>query len=79
MKESAFYLGGYYRVSDAFIPSVMVEFANYALGLTYDVNVSKLRTATNAKGGIEISLRYSTPNPFTYKYGKGRSKSVRFL
>lgn len=79
MKESAFYLGGYYRLGDAFIPSVMIEFENYALGLTYDVNISKLRAATNAKGGVEISLRFSTPNPFTYKYGKARSKSVRFL
>lgn len=79
MKESALYLGGYYRLGDAFIPSMMIDFSNFNLGLTYDINVSKLKTATNAKGGLEISLRFISPNPFNYKYGKARSKSVRFL
>lgn len=79
MKESAFYLGGYYRLGDAFIPSVMIDFSNFTLGVTYDINVSKLKAATNARGGTEISLRFISPNPFNYKYGKARSKSVRFL
>lgn len=79
MKESAFYLGGYYRLGDAFIPSMMIDFSNFNMGVTYDINISKLKTATNAKGGMEVSLRFITPNPFNYKFGKARSKSVRFL
>lgn len=79
MKESALYLGGYYRLGDAIIPSMMIDFSSFTLGVTYDINVSKLKAATNARGGMEISLRFISPNPFNYKYGKARSKSVRFL
>lgn len=74
-KESAVLLGGHYRVGDAFIPAVMLEYANYAVGISYDINLSALRTASSARGGIEISLRYINPNPFK----QGRQKSVRFL
>ena len=69
MKETAVLLGAYYRVGDAFIPSFMFEIANYALGISYDVNMSSLKEATNGAGGFEISFKYVTPNPF--KYGKG--------
>lgn len=78
-RETAIYLGGFYRIGDAFIPSMMVDFSNFTLGITYDVNISQLKDATHARGGIEISLRCISPNPFRYKYGKERSKSVRFL
>ncbi len=74
-KEMALSIGGNYRIKDAFIPSVLYEYGNYALGITYDVNVSKLREVSRAKGGIEISLRYINPNPFK----AGATKSVRFL
>ncbi len=69
MKETAVLLGAYYRVGDAFIPSFMFEMANFALGISYDVNMSSLKEATNGAGGFEISFKYITPNPF--KYGKG--------
>ena len=69
IKETAFLIGGYYRTGDAFIPSFMFEFANFALGISYDVNISGLRVASGARGGVEISLRYINPNPFSY--GKG--------
>ncbi len=79
MKESAFYLGGYYRVGDAFVPSMMLDFSKFTLGVSYDVNVSRLKGATQGKGGLEVSMRFVNPNPFNYKFGKERSKSVRFL
>jgi len=72
-KETAVLLGGYYRVNDAIIPTFMVEYANFTLGITYDVNVSKLTAASNTRGGIEISLRYTNPNPFK------AASSVKFL
>ncbi|MCH8331163.1 MAG: PorP/SprF family type IX secretion system membrane protein, partial [Bacteroidetes bacterium] len=40
VKEVAVLVGGYYRVGDAFIPGILFEFANFAMGITYDVNVS---------------------------------------
>ncbi len=69
LKETAVYFGGYYRVGDAFIPSFMFEMANFTLGLSYDVNISSLKTASNGQGGLELSFRYMSPNPF--RSGKG--------
>jgi hypothetical protein len=69
-------LGALYRVSDAFIPCVQMEFANYAIGLSYDTNISRLTNATSGKGGFEISLRFINPNPFI---SKPEAKSPRFF
>ncbi|MBL7891601.1 MAG: PorP/SprF family type IX secretion system membrane protein [Bacteroidia bacterium] len=61
---AAFSLGGYYRTMDAFIATAKFEFSNYAIGFSYDVNLSKLRTITSTKGGFEISLRFIAPGAF---------------
>jgi type IX secretion system PorP/SprF family membrane protein len=63
-KGAALSLGGYYRAGDAFAPAMLLEYANYALGMSYDLNTSPLRTASNLRGGVEITLRFVTPNPF---------------
>ena len=52
------YLGSWYRFGDALIPYVGLEFNNLHLGASYDVNVSSLKTASQSRGGIEISLIY---------------------
>lgn len=67
VKESAVSLGGYMRAKDSFIAIAEIEVANYALGLSYDVNVSSLRTASGSKGGLELCLKYVNPNPFRNK------------
>lgn len=58
-------LGAQYRLGDAIIPMMLFEYSNYALGISYDINTSMLAQSTKGKGGVEISLRFSTPNPFT--------------
>lgn len=63
-KGAAVALGAHYRNKDAVIPVVMLEFTKLNIGLSYDVNVSKLKTASYGKGGFEISLRFVNPNPF---------------
>ncbi len=63
-KPSSFGLGGYYRVNDAFVLDTRYEFSNYSLGMSYDINMSNLKTASRAKGGFEVSLRFMNPNPF---------------
>ena len=52
------YLGSWYRLGDAVIPYVGLEFGEFHIGATYDVNVSKLKPASNMRGGMEISLIY---------------------
>ena len=72
VKQSSFALGAAYRNLDALILSAVVESGQYAIGFSYDLNVSKLITASTGRGGPEIFLRFVTPNPFLYQM---RSKS----
>lgn len=51
-----FYAGAFYRVNDALIPVVKIDYMRYSFGLSYDVNVSKLKTASGMRGGYELSL-----------------------
>lgn len=50
------YGGLLYRVQDAVIPVVKVDFNDLALAVSYDMNVSKLNAASKLRGGFEISL-----------------------
>ncbi|MBL7750106.1 MAG: type IX secretion system membrane protein PorP/SprF, partial [Chitinophagaceae bacterium] len=52
------YLGSWFRFGDAIIPYVGLEFNDFHLGFTYDVNTSGLKPASNVRGGAEISLIY---------------------
>lgn len=60
-------LGLFYRWKDAISPTLFIEYAKIAVGVSYDVTVSQLTNANNGKGGIELSLRFVNPNPFHYK------------
>ena len=57
-KPTSLYLGSWLRMNDAVIPYVGLEFGDFRLGATYDANVSSLKTASEARGGMEISLIY---------------------
>jgi type IX secretion system PorP/SprF family membrane protein len=57
-KGSALDLGLYYRVDDAVIALLGLEWSNYALGFSYDFNTSALTTASHGDGAFEISLRF---------------------
>ncbi|MFH1004633.1 MAG: PorP/SprF family type IX secretion system membrane protein [Bacteroidota bacterium] len=67
LKGAALSWGAYYRNKDAVVAIMMLEFSQYAIGVSYDVNVSGLKSASKGNGGIEISLRFVNPNPFLYK------------
>jgi len=67
INSSAFSLGLHYRNNDALIASMLYEKGPIAVGLSYDVNISGLKTASNGRGGFEISLRYVSPKLFAYK------------
>lgn len=58
-KPTNVYFGSWLRLNDAIIPYIGLEFGDFRLGLTYDVNNSSLRTASESKGGMELSLNYS--------------------
>ncbi len=50
--------GAFLRWKDAVIPTVKLDFAPMAISTSYDVNLSQLRTASQGRGGFEISLTY---------------------
>lgn len=52
------YVGSWYRFNDAIIPYLGLEFSGMRIGATYDINVSGLRTASQSRGGMEVSLIY---------------------
>lgn len=52
----AIYAGMFYRVADAFVPIIKLKYKDYSFGLSYDVNVSKLSPASQARGGMEITI-----------------------
>jgi len=63
-KGAALSLGAYYRAGDAVAVASLLEYSNYAIGLSYDINTSSLHTASSFRGGMEITLRFVNPNPF---------------
>lgn len=62
IQQNSIGIGLYYRgneVSDALIPKLLFESGNFAVGLSYDVNISGYRSATRYMGGFEVALRYN--------------------
>ncbi len=53
--KTTLFLGAYYRLQDAVIPYVGLDFSRFRLGVSYDANASDL-TSTN--GAFEVSLSY---------------------
>ena len=73
-KGAAISLGAYYRAADAVAAVLLLEYSNYSFGFSYDLNTSPLRTASGLRGGMEVTLRFVTPNPFL----KGSSSSILY-
>ena len=46
------------RLNDALIPAVQYEFGEWTVGLSYDFNLSKFKSATQRRGGFEIAVVY---------------------
>ena len=57
-EPSNVYAGLWYRLNDAIIPYVGLEFAGLRIGATYDINVSSLKAGAQSRGGMELSLIY---------------------
>lgn len=66
-KGMAISVGCAYRYRDAVIPYLQYELARYAIGISYDVNLSGLQKATTGRGGLEVTLRFFNPVPFLFQ------------
>jgi type IX secretion system PorP/SprF family membrane protein len=52
------YAGGFYRWKDALVPVIKLNLYRLNIGLSYDVNTSQLKTASQSRGGFEVSASY---------------------
>lgn len=69
-------IGGFYRYRDAVIVSFYYDYKHIAsLGVSYDINLSRLSAATTGRGGPEFSLIYKG---FFSQRSAMRKSTVRF-
>jgi type IX secretion system PorP/SprF family membrane protein len=50
--------GAFMRWNDAVIPVVKVDYNPFSFSLSYDVNISKLKTSSLGRGGFELGVSY---------------------
>ena len=72
VKPMAISFGAYYRSLDAFIPQILFEKGKYAIGASYDLNLSALTPTSKSKGAFEIALRYN----FNPSYGQNIGNTI---
>ncbi|MEJ7735838.1 MAG: PorP/SprF family type IX secretion system membrane protein [Chitinophagaceae bacterium] len=53
-----FHAGAFLRWKDALIPVIKIDYNPLAVAISYDVNVSQLKTASQGRGGFELSVSY---------------------
>ena len=57
-EETDFMIGAYYRFKDAIAPYVGFDWKNFIVGVSYDVNASKLGSMSRNVNAFELSLSY---------------------
>lgn len=50
--------GAFLRWNDAFIPVLKLDYNPFSLSISYDANISKLKTSSYGRGGFEIGISY---------------------
>lgn len=51
--------GAFLRWNDALIPVIKLDYTPFSVALSYDVNISKLKTSSYGRGGVELSVSYT--------------------
>lgn len=57
-REIALTGGLFYRLNDALIPVIKIAYEKLGLGFNYDINISKLKAASQLRGSFEVTLSY---------------------
>jgi type IX secretion system PorP/SprF family membrane protein len=50
--------GAFFRLNDALIPVIKMDYNPFSFSLSYDVNISQLRASSYGRGGFELGLSY---------------------
>ena len=72
-KEAYFYVGGFYRLDDAFCVAARIEFNTLGLGFSYDVNTSSLSKMAGASNAFELNLSFIS---FVKRGNKAKTASL---
>ena len=72
------HVGMFYRNQDAIIPTVKMVYKKASIGVSYDVNISTLRQASNAQGGLEFTISFSGNYPPVTGGGYKKTVCPRF-
>lgn len=51
--------GAFFRLNDAIIPVLKVDYQPFSFSASYDVNISQLRTSSYGRGGFELGVSYA--------------------
>lgn len=66
IKQSSIAIGAFFRNKDALVTRVLLDYADFTGGISYDFNVSSLSEVSRTRGGAEIFLRWNmNTNPFS--------------
>lgn len=63
-------VGCRYRLKDAVVPMLSVEFRNFRLGAAYDVTLSDLKLSNKRQGAFEVAMVYTGESIRSYKANK---------
>ena len=59
VKRKSISAGAFLRAQDALACRLVVDYQDFSFGLSYDINLSELTAASQARGGVEIALQYA--------------------
>ncbi len=54
------HFGGFLRWKDAVVPVIKLDYKPFSVAVSYDINTSQLKAASQSRGGFEISVTYQT-------------------
>lgn len=54
--------GPFYRFGDAFVNCLLIDYNGFAIGISYDANLSTLTQASRGRGGYEFMFRWTLPD-----------------
>jgi type IX secretion system PorP/SprF family membrane protein len=64
------------NVLDAIVPQIYLGIHHFSIGLSYDVNMSRLNQASSYRGGFELSIRFTNPDAYIHRNPFRRGISI---
>lgn len=50
--------GAFIRWNDAVIPALKIDYTPFSISMSYDINISRLKTSSYGRGGFEVGISY---------------------